>query len=438
MTTVLKLTWHPGAQVWSKVIGKQPSKDGNRLVQAQFYFTANREESETLATARRAEWKRLKATWQRSHGPFLKTLGDQFHDTPHWYTKNGHGSKVTAEAVEAVRREADTPTQDEIAYEHRDVTVTECAYWFGKHRQGREGTDFDASSNRSFETDLKGALGCIDTGLLMRDLQAFHVDDMRVNLLKACKSPNTALNYGRAFKMMLEWYYGSPMFVGGIAPKGIMEVFDKFPRKRPATPNHLSAGTLKLVLSEATDRRGLYLMLMLNTGMQATDIPALEADAFDLSTGTVRWFRQKNDRLLQPNDHEVISHLWPETVALVRRFIAPSGLAFRQPDGKPLSKVTAGRNRNNAVAKGLGKFFIRLNKRKGVDVSAKNFRQTGAQLIQEVSDYELSRVWLGRPFKTVDKPYLSAVYQRLAVALVHVRERLASEGVLSVLAKSAG
>lgn len=427
-----KLTWHDGNQVWSKIIGKKLSKDGKRLVQAQWYFTPNREKSEVLAAARRAEWQRLTKGWE-GHRLLLDVTGHVFAETPHWSDhKSPPQTAEVQELVRAFRREREQPPQSEFAEMHQDLIVTDCASLFMAHRKSREGVDFKPTTNKSLKTDLDGAIRAIDSQLLMAKLMPSHLDEQRVMLLKTCGSTNTAKNYGRAMKMMLDWYYDSIYFFGGMIPKGIGEIFSRYPKKRPSKPKHLPFDTLKLILSEASRRRRLYLMLMLNTGMQPTDIPHLQYDSFSLSKSTVNWRRQKNERVKDPADHEITSHLWPETVELVQQFISKKpGPAFVTINGQPLYHESASNNRQNAVTKSLAKFFERISRVHEVHASAKNFRQTGAQLIHEATeDYELSQIWLGRRFKIVDQPYLRQVFRRLEKASGTVRDQLLHAGVL--------
>lgn len=425
----LELTWHEGSRRWSKVIGKRLNVGQDRLVQAQWYFGPNYDTSLQLAKARKAEWTALKRTWRRDHQPYLTALLEPFADTPHWYSK-AHGSGVTVEHVQTVQAELDTPDQDEVAEMHAETTVAECAVLYLAHRRDREGTDFKSTSNKSFEIDLKGGLREIDNTLTMAGLKAHHVDQMRVRILKAANSPRTARNYCVAVKMMLEWYYGSEFFYGGSEPKGLRAVYKKFPKLKAARPKHLPLATLKTVIAKATEQRRLYLMLMLNTGMQPTDIAAVLAKDIDLDAGVVKWIRRKNDRLLSENDYEVESHLWPETAWLVKRQAAKTGLAFRTHDGKPLYHETGSRNRQNAVTKSLGKYFKRLYERFEIDVSAKNMRQTGAQMVYaEGGNYELSRVWLGREFRQEDKPYLAKLIKELNQVTDRIGDRLRAEGI---------
>ena len=100
---------------------------------------------------------------------------------------------------------------------------------------------------------------------------------------------------------------------------------------------------------------------MLNAGMQPTDIPHLTRDAFNFERGIVKWFRQKNERVKNPADHEITSYLWPETLELVQESMCRQpGPAFRTANGKPMYHESAGRNRQNAVAKALAKFFKKV------------------------------------------------------------------------------
>ena len=65
---MLKMMWHKSANLWCKVIGKRLDSSRTRLVQAQHYFTADRQDSEAMAMAMalKQEWVQLKRTWKVS------------------------------------------------------------------------------------------------------------------------------------------------------------------------------------------------------------------------------------------------------------------------------------------------------------------------------------------------------------------------------------
>ena len=155
----IKLTWHEGNQVWSKVVGKKLSKDGTRLIQAQWYFTPNREESEILAAARRAEWRKLKRGWD-GEKVLLDVTGSPFADIPHWFGRKSEctpqAKQDVEEAIEAARREYQ-PTQSELAEAFQEMDIAECAGLFFNNRKLREGIDFKAPAinlSRSISTAL--------------------------------------------------------------------------------------------------------------------------------------------------------------------------------------------------------------------------------------------------------------------------------------------
>jgi hypothetical protein len=75
----VKLTWHNGSGVWSKVIGKRVSKAG-QLIQAQHYFTSNREQSEAAAVA--LKWTTRKKRLAVSHRPHRELMKKPFPETP--------------------------------------------------------------------------------------------------------------------------------------------------------------------------------------------------------------------------------------------------------------------------------------------------------------------------------------------------------------------
>ena len=425
----IKLTWHPGSHRWSKVIGKRVADDRKRLVQAQHYFTAVREESESLALAMKAEWVALKRTWVASHRPYLETVDEPFLGIPHWY--DGSEKTVSSDKEnEAFSAESNHVTPSETADAHREATLKEVKARYFTDRKVGEGIDFKGHSNRNHEVNLDNAMRFIDPLQVAADLTDEHVNSMRLKMLNPNSglSRRTARNYGMAFKAMLVWYWKSELFYGRPTPN-FDSVFAKFPKIKAAKPKHLPFAVLKTIFGMADAKRRLYLLLMLNTGMTAADIAHVQAAGFDLRAKKVTWKRQKNDRLDRPSDVEVISHLWPETIEAVRSFKATSGLAFRNKDNGPLEHITKGRNRLNSVAKVLNTLFRKVRK-KGHAVTAKNYRQTGAQLIKDESDTALSRVWLGRSFEMVDQAYLIETYAKLDSAAEKVHQKLLAAGVL--------
>jgi hypothetical protein len=432
----MKLSWHPGSQVHCKEIGKQIAKDGKRLVAKTHYFSADPNASAIAAAAIKAQWVHLKKTWDRDHAPALIALDEPFATIPHWYKSRsvaGRGSAVTDANVKAMVDTRDDVTTDEMSFEHADMTLHEVLAKYIAHQRKREGVDFKPTTNKSAESNLNGVMRFVDGSTIAATFTPAMVDAMRIKMLKSELEKRTVRNFGSNFKAMMVWYWKSSWFKGGIQLGIQLGNFDaefaKFPKLRNAKPVHLPMDTMKAIFDEATTVRRMYLLLMLNTGMQATDIATVEAKGFDLATGKVTWKREKLQRLDDPSDVEVVSTLWPETIAAIKPYLAKSGLAFRNQKGKPLAKVTAGRYRMNAVAKGLAKLFERLAK-KGIKATAKNFRQTGAQMILEAGSYDLSEIWLGRGFKMVDRSYVVQTYHKLDAAADAVRQKLITAGVL--------
>jgi hypothetical protein len=422
----MKLSWHPVHKLWCKVIGKRIAKDGKRLVQAQWYFPADRQQAEDGAGAIKQQWVKLKRTWDTS---VMQALGDPFPNVPHWHRHHVEAQGIDFDQLRAERDEGIDAS--EVAEVHSDMTLDDLRGHYVAHRKEREGVDFQQTTNKSFETDLNGAMRFISGKTVVASLPPSSIGNMRAAMVKAKVKRRTMRNFGVAFKAMLTWYWKSEFFRGGERNVDAFdEEFGKFPKLRAAKPVHLSTDVLAKVFAAAKGRRRLYLMLMLNIGMQPTDIASVQAAGFDLASGIVTWQRKKNQRIDEPSEVIVVSKLWPETVRLVQKFIANGGLAFRKHDGGPLSKVTSGRNRNNAVTKSMNKLWDRL-KKKGIVANVKSFRTTGAQFIHEASDYDLSRVWMGRGFAKVDQSYLTQTYARLDEASEKVRQRLTAAGVFA-------
>jgi hypothetical protein len=192
--------------VWTKIVGRHLSKDRTRLIQKQWYFTASEVESQKLAAAKKAEWRNLSKSWNARHRPCLELFDEPFPAIPHWYNEHGVEGETSGPSPEE-RKEWDKaiqPTPSEVAEMYADMDVAECAVLFRAYRKRLEGIDFKTTTNKSFNTDLSGILTCIDNRLIMSELLPADVAAVRVNLLRKCKSRNTAHNYAGAFRMMLD------------------------------------------------------------------------------------------------------------------------------------------------------------------------------------------------------------------------------------------
>jgi integrase len=141
-------------------------------------------------------------------------------------------------------------------------------------------------------------------------------------------------------------------------------------------------------------KTGLYLLLMMNAGMYASDISDLGRDEVDFARGVVTRPRSKT-----PDGPIVAYKLWPETMGLLRRFAATGAVVpndrgsprlLLSERGKPLvtaALVGGGRLKRTDAVKGAYRRLLARLKVKAAK-PLKLVRKTSATLLGEHPHYK--------------------------------------------------
>ncbi len=178
------------------------------------------------------------------------------------------------------------------------------------------------------------------------------------------------------------------------------------PLKEPQT---MTTDEVRELLAAASDRRKLYLLLMLNTGMYPSDIAKLEKTEVDWEAGRIRRKRTKT-RDRSANVPKVDYLLWRETFSLLKKFRADHPtLALVNEDGQPLWKEVErdGRiDRDNNIRTA---YFQLLQTKPLKDKrfkSLKALRKTPATMLQQSAYGRFSEHFLGEaPHSITAKHY---------------------------------
>jgi hypothetical protein len=194
----------------------------------------------------------------------------------------------------------------------------------------------------------------------------------------------TAGNYCKAFKKMIDWADREEVdgflkpkiddfFVFDL-PKGHIERFD--------------AERLKLLLATATDRCRMYVIMALNTGYNQVDIARLTKAQIKEIDGN--WFLVRGrEKTSHQNDFLTQHCLWPETRALLERYLAPDNAgnyALLNVNGRSLM---TGRTDN------IGDSMNSAREMSGVmEITLKQLRKFGISAIKRITmNPEIARMY---------------------------------------------
>lgn len=173
---------------------------------------------------------------------------------------------------------------------------------------------------------------------------------------------------------------------------------------------------ISTMLAHASERTRLFLMLMLNCGVTQKDISDLNNEEMDWERGRIIRKRGKTKKF--EGVPEVEYALWPETLALLKKFGSRSGRVLSNEDGGPL-KVKELRTVNGKpkvlkldnIAVAFGRLIRKLTKRELLKEpkSLKFFRKTSHSKIGNNPEFaHLKQYFLGHSARTVaDKNYFA-------------------------------
>ena len=176
------------------------------------------------------------------------------------------------------------------------------------------------------------------------------------------------------------------------------------------------------ILSAASERTRLYLLLMLNTGCQQTDIAGLTHDKVDWGKKTLARKRSKTGH--HANVPSVTYKLWPETFRLLEQFRSEHlERVLLNDDGQPLKSRRTGGTDNIRTA------YMRVVKKLGIEKPKplKALRKTAANELQkeypQFVDYFLGH----SPRDMAGKHYTATDQERFDKAVVWLGQQFLGE-----------
>ena len=190
-------------------------------------------------------------------------------------------------------------------------------------------------------------------------------------------------------------------------------------------PEPITRDEIKTLLHHATDRQRLYLLIGLNCGFQGADISDLRRDEIDVSRGMIT---RKRSKTKQHKNAPVVTYkLWPETIAVCKRFLESSGdLAFLAENGSQLITKRLDAKGKYAKADSIDSSWDRLRKKSSVDASFTRLRKTGATWLNQQERFaRFVQLYLAHvPSSVADRHYAGADLAGFHEALDAMRDAL--------------
>lgn len=242
-------------------------------------------------------------------------------------------------------------------------------------------------------------------------LTSFHAE-----LLTAITEERLSVAYARdrlsAVKSFVQWLWR-------------VEAIEELPRvlapgsndlrisRKTSTPDVFTIDEVKKLLTAATDRTKLYLLLMLNTGSTQKDISDLLPTEVDWRQGTITRKRSKTAR--HKGVPTVTYKLWNETFRLLKQERRPgAATVLVNHDGGPLKVETLDDSGKLKKIDNVASAFARLKRSTGVKKPLKYFRKTSANLLKSNKEFRgLEALFLGHSPATVEERHYTQAPQQL-------------------------
>jgi integrase len=276
------------------------------------------------------DWEFLVTNWEHLCGKNLRIVGSPFAETPHW--------RPALPAIEPTPAQVDQyqdrpPTAEDMELAFADVRMKGVQALFDQQLQVSVAQgDIQQTSYRSTMKSLRNAVSYFADDLRMADLTHNEIQLAKTKMLEVL-GRRTVRNRMSDLRRMLSWFYDSDYGRAHERPTHFESVFTiKNAIRTDIKPYTMDE--LKQLLAMARERERLYVMLALNCGMYQSDIGRLTLDEVNVDEGFIFWDREKEPQ----NPFRVKHELWPETRALVVKFLQP-----RSPRSRPQMDWRAGR-----------------------------------------------------------------------------------------------
>lgn len=226
-----------------------------------------------------------------------------------------------------------------------------------------------------------------------------------------------------AVKTLVRWMYETDVIQD--LPKILTNKRALTISKKLATPETFTIEEVKLLLSKATARTKLYLLLMLNCGMYQSDISDLAQDQVDWKAGRIS---RKRSKTRKSKGVPIVNYLlWRETFRLLCQERSTEGeRVLVNEKGGPLKvdKLNEGDDSQKKIDN-VASAYSRLKRSTKVTKPLKVFRKTSSTLIRGNKDYAtLADLFLGlAPNSVADRHYAGVPQALLDEAITWLGEQ---------------
>jgi integrase len=271
----------------------------------------------------------------------------------------------------------------------------------------------------------------------VREITSQKLMEYRDDLLRRVNSgewsSSTASDHLVSLKSFLRWLYRTEAIpaLPRIMDAGSHEL--EISRARSSIET-FTKEEISQLLTNASPRTRLYILLTLNTSMTQKDIADLTFDEVDFSKGRINRKRSKTKKF--DSTPHVSYKLWPETLALLVHEKNP-GLAGRvlvNEKGAPLWSETNDANAGYQKIDNVRSAFDRLRRKVAIKQSFISLKKTAASELASSKEYcSLKGLFLGHaPTTIADKHYAQAPGALLDEALAWLRKQFEIARTLEV------
>jgi integrase len=232
---------------------------------------------------------------------------------------------------------------------------------------------------------------------------------------------STAKDYFRNFKQFIRhcWVLGAIELPRNIGDRNLAI------KTKPRKIITFTKAEVQIVLGTAVARTKLFVLLMLNCGMEQKDISDLLHNEVDWKKGRIRRKRSKSEDA-SDDVPEVDYKLWPSTLKLLRKFKSTDpDRVLTNNDGMPLIRdqiIDEDGKRWDAVRSA----WRRVQDKTGIEKNLLSFRKTSSSLLGEHPEfYRYAQFFLGQSPKTIaDKHYIKPSDEQFDLAIAWLGKEL--------------
>lgn len=234
------------------------------------------------------------------------------------------------------------------------------------------------------------------------------VADYHTELLNGIRQEKWSNDYAKdrlnVVKTFIRWLWSNEIIEN--LPRVLGEKNQLVISRRITVPEVFSIDEVKELLTTATTRTRLYLLIMLNTGMTQKDISDLKQSEVDWKNGTIT--RKRSKTATHVGVPTVCYKLWKETFRLLRQERSSDlTRVLVNQDGGPLKVEALDAAGKLLKIDNVASAFSRLRRLTEINKPLKLFRKTSATLLRSAKEYSgVEVLFLGHSPRSVsDRHY---------------------------------